>query len=1170
MIMGQGKTTVITPVLVLMFSSQFMVTITAPAALLAMAHSCLLVLSKLQKRTVTIAYSRVCPDGTDPILRAKTLRVTLDRARVTESAILSTPQTLKSIILHFIEMQAQLCGGLPATADMPDQDTTDWGVAFAPHIRCAAIRDELQQCLAAWNQGLLIMDEADVIFHPLKSELNFPVGHVLDVALTKPRIRGTTHLLAAMLDGACPALEAKLDEAVVAREMARTPHLLLVDRAGYDRFVPDLAAWMWQWLEVELQTNDAVLLRREPVNMQASSVLDSEHGPECAVGGETTGNEVKRGDGYRGIGFWCSAQSPGSCEFSFEVNPPAKLRTLRVQFKAVSSWPGRSGKTMIPSDTVVELSSDGGKTYPLSVRVPILHGQGETDGVQLPTAPETTHVRLRLRGLAEWFAIRDIFFMVEQDAHPAARVTKEGAIAYLADRQSTTVDSAVPFVRDLMRVAHNLIHSLLPHALSLVYRVSYGLIQEGDKVQIEPSSDESGLPPRRLLTAVPFIGKDSPSPTAEFAHTDVIILLTCLSYRYTGLRKTDTNVLVYHMKDALATEGGPAQSRPSGRLFQQWLEDASAAGTGSGKVLLPLSMVDMGDKWQADAVHNTLWHHHPAQAHYLLEIVLPKCLTYHESRLGATGEELGDSAVFSQRLAYTGTPNALLPKAMGDCCYEELADGRMLDTLSSPEYVEFERVEGEWDVPSLLVSIATHDPPFCALIDPGALVVGMSNKDVAQTLLDCGLQRAGMQGVVFLDSNDHRKILLLDGRVVPLEEAGVAPRLRFTFFDQLHTCGMDIKQPGTGRAAVLVGKDMRLRDYTQACWRMRGIGAGQIIHTMVVDEVSRLIERVAQTENPAADVLAWLTVNEILSERLQGVRLKELHARTEERRPAFESLMHKDGIEPEHIAPYLTDQLPQESATIASREMDAEVEVEKEMEVENENFYKKPYTQFWVGFQFDEDPWPLEVLTTGMMATEDAGDAAREQFWKLNEFRPDPKVPSLPFPATVAVSRNHSWPSDEHNAVQSQRGGAPSRVKNVHCALVWEQAGQRRIAAVSLAEAETLRWLLHHAPNALSPGGAVSLWDVTTGAQLGGESTAEAPTLAEAGALRLFNCDVWLDTPMVEEVVTRTLAPAPAKDVSLWMYQMMVLRRRDWKTVPRAFEGSPVGKALLDGDQLSD
>ena len=40
---------------------------------------------------------------------------------------------------------------------------------------------------------------------------------------------------------------------------------------------------------------------------------------------------------------------------------------------------------MIPSDTVVELSSDGGETFPLAVRVPILHGYGEeNDGVQVP------------------------------------------------------------------------------------------------------------------------------------------------------------------------------------------------------------------------------------------------------------------------------------------------------------------------------------------------------------------------------------------------------------------------------------------------------------------------------------------------------------------------------------------------------------------------------------------------------------------------------------------------------------------------------------------------------------------------------------------------------------------------------------------------------------------
>ena len=38
--------------------------------------------------------------------------------------------------------------------------------------------------------------------------------------------------------------------------------------------------------------------------------------------------------------------------------------------------------------------------------------------------------------------------------------------------------------------------------------------------------------------AVPFVGKDVPSRSSEFAHPDVVIGLTILAYRYEGLRKT--------------------------------------------------------------------------------------------------------------------------------------------------------------------------------------------------------------------------------------------------------------------------------------------------------------------------------------------------------------------------------------------------------------------------------------------------------------------------------------------------------------------------------------------------------------------------------------------------------------------------------------------------------
>jgi hypothetical protein len=79
----------------------------------------------------------------------------------------------------------------------------------------------------------------------------------------------------------------------------------------------------------------------------------------------------------------------------------------------------------------------------------------------------------------------------------------------------------------------------------------------------------------------------------------------------------------------------------------------------------------------------------------------------------------------------------------------------------------------------------------------------------------------------------------LDWQVL-LSECGVPLSKRFAFYDQIHTVGMDIKQTLDAIAAVTLGKDMTLRDYTQACWRMRGLGKGQTVHLYIVGELPPL------------------------------------------------------------------------------------------------------------------------------------------------------------------------------------------------------------------------------------------------------------------------------------------------------------------------------------------
>ena len=123
-------------------------------------------------------------------------------------------------------------------------------------------------------------------------------------------------------------------------------------------------------------------------------------------------------------------------------------------------------------------------------------------------------------------------------------------------------------------------------------------------------------------------------------------------------------------------------------------------------------------------------------------------------------------------------------------------------------------------------------------------------------------------------------LLLRSGRkVVPLAQAGVPMHRRFTFYDQVHTTGMDnpnpnphphphpnpnsnpdpdpdphphphrhphpkphpdqvhttgmdIKQAASARAALTLGKDMSFRDYAQGAYRMRGIGKGQTVELL--------------------------------------------------------------------------------------------------------------------------------------------------------------------------------------------------------------------------------------------------------------------------------------------------------------------------------------------------
>jgi Ca2+-binding EF-hand superfamily protein len=208
-------------------------------------------------------------------------------------------------------------------------------------------------------------------------------------------------------------------------------------------------------------------------------------------------------------------------------------------------------------------------------------------------------------------------------------------------------------------------------------------------------------------------------------------------------------------------------------------------------------------------------------------------------KLSTCGQALGGSLLFRQRLGFSGTPSDMLPVELGKCRYEKGSDAKMMHLLTSPQVVSHQVLPGNWSVKGILELVAKGN--YHALLDTGALITGMTNLEVSTSLLKLGLPQ--MEGVVFLDDDDRKMILLRQGmRVVELSQSGIPPHKRFSFYDQIHTTGMDIHQALNAKAVLTLGKDMVFRDYAQGAFRMRGIGKGQTIHLYIVPEVLSISE----------------------------------------------------------------------------------------------------------------------------------------------------------------------------------------------------------------------------------------------------------------------------------------------------------------------------------------
>eukprot|EP00043_Microstomoeca_roanoka_P005858 m.58502 g.58502 ORF g.58502 m.58502 type:complete len:4257 (-) comp13155_c0_seq1:39-12809(-) len=473
-------------------------------------------------------------------------------------------------------------------------------------------------------------------------------------------------------------------------------------------------------------------------------------------------------------------------------------------------------------------------------------------------------------------------WLVQAWDNKSATVDPNHIMTYLLEGNTCAADVQqaleIALSRESLRflnLASEWTRTLFSHCISKINRVSYGLLRPNDLARLDPRAPQS-----RRLMAVPFVGKDVPSRSSEFAHPDVLIGLTVLAYRYEGLRASDLKRMVIQLKQDLSRQVGPRDKRPASVLFQSWLDVRQRQAESKPRLaealdsVLPLPLFQPNDNSQMNRLHSVLKRLPHSCFYYLRQHVFPSTMRAQALKISASGVDLGSSIVFGRaRLGFSGTPNNLMPAELGKCEYEPGSDGKVIHVLTSSE-VTTASIKSNWTAKSLLRDVAEAQPPFHALIDTGALITGFSNLQAARYLLKHLPE--SFEGVVYLDRLDRQMILLRNsGRCLPLSQCGVKPEHRFTFYDQIHTTGMDIKQAPNARAVLTIGKDMTFRDYAQGAFRMRGIGQGQTIHLYIISEVMQLLhqELESASNRPELDIPAWLLVNSMNAASMQYCKL---------------------------------------------------------------------------------------------------------------------------------------------------------------------------------------------------------------------------------------------------------------------------------------------------------
>ena len=377
----------------------------------------------------------------------------------------------------------------------------------------------------------------------------------------------------------------------------------------------------------------------------------------------------------------------------------------------------------------------------------------------------------------------------------------------------------------------------------------------------------------QAMMAIPYKAKDAPIPNSQFEHTDVQLGFTILSYFYKGLTQDQVKLVLEHQfKQVFERQD----------QFLKWRETSR-----NPHPFTDWKMVNLQDPSHIAQLTDSLSHHPDVITHYLRHKVFSEHKEFTK-KIGSDGARLSQLPF----VGFSGTSTQALPLGVvTELPIEESSkdqflatDAQTLALFADPTVITVSPVHFNGNSEELLTHLimtCDQSDTMRAFLDPGAIVTGLTNQQVACELLKKCQSRAlkiKYEGVIYFDDKtDEVMVARRHGRgeiCIPYASSKISPEKLLTYFNDIKTRGTDRKLPINSAAVLTIGKGMTQEKLVQAAMRLRQLGKGQTLQLWIPDYVASDITAFkkkrgqSSTQLSPLDVYAWAVHNTAKKEEL--------------------------------------------------------------------------------------------------------------------------------------------------------------------------------------------------------------------------------------------------------------------------------------------------------------